>query len=54
MQIYRCKRKEKCEISQRAHNTAEVVDLAESAKQQFINWQMKKRQEIAKLNSQVL
>ena len=54
MYANRCKRQQKCEISQRAHNTAEVVDLAESAKQQFINWQIKKRQEIAKLNSQVL
>ena len=54
LSIRRCNRKNKCEISQRAHNTAEAEDLAESAKQQFVKWQTKKREEIQRLNRQVL
>ena len=53
MCIRRCKKNGKCEALQRAHNTADVQDLAESAKQQFVRWQIKKKEEIEKLNEQV-
>ena len=53
MCIRRCKRNGKCEALQRAHSTTEVQDLAESAKQQFVKWQIKKREEIERLNEQV-
>ena len=53
MCIGRCNRNGRCGTLQRAHNTAEVQDLAESAKQQLVRWQIKKREEIARLNEQV-
>ena len=53
MYIHRCKRKDKCEISQLAHNTTEVEDLVESANQQFVKWQTEKKVDIERLNKQV-
>ena len=53
MCLYRCKKRQKCRSSQRAHNTTEIEDMVDSAKQQFVEWQGKRKEEIAQLNIQV-
>ena len=53
MCLYRCKKRQKCKSSQRAHNTTEIEDMVDSAKQQFVEWQGKRKEEIARLNIQV-
>ena len=54
MCYYRCKKRQKCRSSQRAHNTTEIEDMVDSAKQQFVEWQGKRKEEIAQLNIQVV
>lgn len=53
MGYYRCKKGQKCRSSQRAHNTTDIEDMVDSAKQQFEKWQGKREKEIAQFSMQV-